>query len=60
MSGELHILATITKNTVNGLVYLSGSVDNCYIVKAIGDSLSAEQHLARLTRKIAIGDSRSA
>lgn len=32
VSGELHILATITKNTVNGLVYLSGSVDNCYIV----------------------------
>ena len=27
---------------------------------AIGDSLSAEQHLARLNRKIAIGDSLSA
>lgn len=32
VSGELHILATITKNTVNGLVYLSGRVTNCYII----------------------------
>lgn len=32
MSGELHILATITKNTVNGLVYLSGRVTNYYII----------------------------
>ncbi len=30
--GTLHILATITKNTVNGLVYLSGSVTDCYII----------------------------
>ncbi len=30
--GTLHILATITKNTVNGLVYLSGRVTNYYII----------------------------